>query len=193
MANITYELVDANGASLNPQVLATQGSSTGDLDLTLLAANVPLGATSTTFEVVAGGSNACTVTLDDKPELTLVDTDGDGVGDITDLDDDNDGILDIDEFTPTSSSLLWLDASDETTITKDSDGLVSQWNDKSGNGHHATQSTPSNQPTFDTDHINGGSSDWLNLPSDIYAGKTCLLYTSPSPRDRQKSRMPSSA
>ena len=25
------------------------------------------------------------------------------------------------------------------------------------------------------------------------AGCTCLLYTSPSPRDRQKSRMPSSA
>ena len=25
------------------------------------------------------------------------------------------------------------------------------------------------------------------------ASKTCLLYTSPSPRDRQKSRMPSSA
>ena len=25
------------------------------------------------------------------------------------------------------------------------------------------------------------------------AGATCLLYTSPSPRDRQKSRMPSSA
>ena len=30
--------------------------------------------------------------------------------------------------------------------------------------------------------------------SDIAAqGGTCLLYTSPSPRDRQKSRMPSSA
>ena len=26
-----------------------------------------------------------------------------------------------------------------------------------------------------------------------YSKKTCLLYTSPSPRDRQKSRMPSSA
>ena len=25
------------------------------------------------------------------------------------------------------------------------------------------------------------------------SGKSCLLYTSPSPRDRQKSRMPSSA
>ena len=27
----------------------------------------------------------------------------------------------------------------------------------------------------------------------IVNGKSCLLYTSPSPRDRQKSRMPSSA
>ena len=30
----------------------------------------------------------------------------------------------------------------------------------------------------------------INTMKDIY---TCLLYTSPSPRDRQKSRMPSSA
>ena len=28
---------------------------------------------------------------------------------------------------------------------------------------------------------------------DVLANYTCLLYTSPSPRDRQKSRMPSSA
>ena len=34
-----------------------------------------------------------------------------------------------------------------------------------------------------------------NLANDgeIDANRTCLLYTSPSPRDRQKSRMPSSA
>ena len=36
--------------------------------------------------------------------------------------------------------------------------------------------------------ISGGS-----LPADIWGDYTCLLYTSPSPRDRQKSRMPSSA
>ena len=30
-------------------------------------------------------------------------------------------------------------------------------------------------------------------PSFITNGTVCLLYTSPSPRDRQKSRMPSSA
>ena len=29
--------------------------------------------------------------------------------------------------------------------------------------------------------------------SDVVERNTCLLYTSPSPRDRQKSRMPSSA
>ena len=29
--------------------------------------------------------------------------------------------------------------------------------------------------------------------ADIHKAKACLLYTSPSPRDRQKSRMPSSA
>ena len=36
----------------------------------------------------------------------------------------------------------------------------------------------------------------LNLPSSLgleASGVVCLLYTSPSPRDRQKSRMPSSA
>ena len=29
--------------------------------------------------------------------------------------------------------------------------------------------------------------------SGVEVGKVCLLYTSPSPRDRQRSRMPSSA
>ena len=31
------------------------------------------------------------------------------------------------------------------------------------------------------------------LESGLVTTKSCLLYTSPSPRDRQKSRMPSSA
>ena len=33
----------------------------------------------------------------------------------------------------------------------------------------------------------------IKAKSIYYLSKTCLLYTSPSPRDRQKSRMPSSA
>eukprot|EP01017_Pseudomicrothorax_dubius_P016405 TRINITY_DN18628_c0_g1_i1.p1 TRINITY_DN18628_c0_g1~~TRINITY_DN18628_c0_g1_i1.p1 ORF type:complete len:106 (+),score=23.30 TRINITY_DN18628_c0_g1_i1:75-392(+) len=34
---------------------------------------------------------------------------------------------------------------------------------------------------------------FMNEPSLLVMIKDCLLYTSPSPRDRQKSRMPSSA
>ena len=33
--------------------------------------------------------------------------------------------------------------------------------------------------------------EWIKLPID--SEKDCLLYTSPSPRDRTRSRMPSSA
>ena len=35
--------------------------------------------------------------------------------------------------------------------------------------------------------------DGVQVPYDKQQVKDCLLYTSPSPRDRQKSRMPSSA
>ena len=48
-------------------------------------------------------------------------------------------------------------------------------------------------------HYYTGASLWVaqdgNLLCEAYFGdaKPCLLYTSPSPRDRQKSRMPSSA
>ena len=34
---------------------------------------------------------------------------------------------------------------------------------------------------------------WLHQTQNDVLTITCLLYTSPSPRDRQKSRMPSSA
>ena len=108
LANITYELVDDNGDSLSPQVIATQGASTSDLDLTLLEANVPLAATSTTYQVIAGIPGACRVTLTDQPVLTIAttDSDSDSVADATDLDDDNDGILDVDEH---STSNLIID------------------------------------------------------------------------------------
>ena len=37
-----------------------------------------------------------------------------------------------------------------------------------------------------------GKAEFLN-PGESVKDRACLLYTSPSPRDRQKSRMPSSA
>ena len=49
-------------------------------------------------------------------------------------------------FTPSTISGLqfWFDASRE--VTTDSSGLISQWNDLSGNGKHLTQSTSANRP-----------------------------------------------
>ena len=41
--------------------------------------------------------------------------------------------------------------------------------------------------------INGKLIDFNNHMKRLDRSMTCLLYTSPSPRDRQKSRMPSSA
>ena len=44
--------------------------------------------------------------------------------------------------------------------------------------------------------LHGGDTWWEKILEELTARKVfivCLLYTSPSPRDRQKSRMPSSA
>ena len=55
----------------------------------------------------------------------------------------------------------------------------------------STLGDPSKIPTS----VPGNEGAWLNVgvPGQEWSRKNCLLYTSPSPRDRQKSRMPSSA
>jgi hypothetical protein len=52
------------------------------------------------------------------------------------------------------TTAIWLDASDSSTITE-SGGVVSQWDDKSGNGRHFTQATVANRPTFESAVQNG--------------------------------------
>ncbi len=92
---------------------------------------------------------------------------------------------------------LWLDASDISTITKDGSNYVSQWNDKSGNGFVAAQSTGSYQPLYDSANsysnnqpaINwynwtNGPQTWLRLmqpdiatPATITVGDAFFLGT----------------
>lgn len=54
------------------------------------------------------------------------------------------------EFSPLdiSNLELWLDASDAATITKDGGNLVSDWDDKSGQGNDVAQATGTNQPLW---------------------------------------------
>lgn len=60
-------------------------------------------------------------------------------------------------FDPRSITGLaaWFDAADASTVTLVNDA-VSQWNDKSGNGRNASQSTANNRPTY-ADTRNGRS------------------------------------
>jgi hypothetical protein len=68
------------------------------------------------------------------------------------------------------STALWLDATDSSTITEDG-GVVSQWNDKSGNARNAAQSISDSRPTYTSDVLNGlpvltldGTDDYMVVP-----------------------------
>ena len=69
------------------------------------------------------------------------------------------------------TTALWLDAADASTITTVS-GVVSQWNDKSGNARHATQAITGSRPSYTIAGQNGlnvitldGSNDYFILPN----------------------------
>lgn len=53
------------------------------------------------------------------------------------------------------SPVLWFDAKDISTITKDGSQKVSQWDDKSGLSQDATQGAGAQQPTYVENALNG--------------------------------------
>jgi hypothetical protein len=59
---------------------------------------------------------------------------------------------------------LWLDADDASTITESS-GILSLWDDKSGNGNHAVQGTSGSKPSYGSTTINSKN------VVDFYNGK----------------------
>ena len=78
---------------------------------------------------------------------------------------------------------LWLDASDSGSITHSSNA-VSQWNDKSGNNNHATQSSTGDKPTYSNTGMSGKAgldfdNDKLSIPAIDMEGKTLLAVIQP--------------
>ena len=80
------------------------------------------------------------------------------------------------------STALWLDAADASTITTVS-GAVSQWNDKSGNGRNATQTTAGNRPATGTATLNGrnvirydATDDFLSLSNTAGLTSATAFY-----------------
>ncbi len=93
--------------------------------------------------------------------------------------------------------LLWLDASDTSTIV-DSGGAVSEWQDKSGNNHHAAQTTSGEHPITGSRTINSlntlnfdGNDDMLELPAGLYTissgnNTAYIVYASDSATTEQR-------
>lgn len=68
------------------------------------------------------------------------------------------------DITPSSFSglILWLDATDTATITKDGSDKVSAWADKSTSSNNFVQATGANQPTYTASGINSTGSITFN-------------------------------
>ena len=99
---------------------------------------------------------------------------------------------------------LWLNAETGTNTTIEGADVTS-WADQSLNAYSANADVNTiDNPIYSNNELNfnpgitfdgtytNDFSDGLHLGSD-YIYSTCLLYTSPSPRDLSTSRMPSSA
>ena len=72
------------------------------------------------------------------------------------------------------TTLAWFDADDASTLTV-SGSSISQWNDKSGNGYNATQTTGSAQPQL-------ASSSFGSLPAVNFATASQFLYVPSIPQ-----------
>jgi hypothetical protein len=154
-------------------------SPTNDVNNNGLADNIENGTTGEVNYIstyadyaLANKLNAC------------IDTDNDGVGDLVDIDDDNDGVLDsVEDFNIAGlSPELWLDASDASSITSNSNNDVSQWNDKSGNNNHVTQANVANQPTKGVSKISFvGSNDNMLANSAIKISDVDIYYVRRQP------------
>jgi hypothetical protein len=85
-------------------------------------------------------------------------------------------------WTPKALNLgFWFDGSVSTSVTSDSNG-VSQWNDLSGNGYNATQSTTANKPQYSSSRMSFAGDDWMSSNASISSITVCsaavVKYTS---------------
>ena len=69
------------------------------------------------------------------------------------------------------SPALWLDAADASTITE-TGGKVSQWDDKSGNNNHISQSNSSYQPQYNPTQLNGQGGVDFYLNKKLFSSDT---------------------
>jgi len=80
-------------------------------------------------------------------------------------------------FNPKSISglKLWLDVASTSSLTLNG-STVSQVNDRSGNGYHATQSTANNQPTYQATGFNNKPTLYFDTTDSVTSSATIADY-----------------
>ena len=78
-----------------------------------------------------------------------------------------------------SNLAAWYDASDSGTITLDGSNNVSQWDDKSINGYHITQSTSSDRPAVISGSFNGLDAILFDDANTEYLERVNFISSSP--------------
>jgi hypothetical protein len=81
-------------------------------------------------------------------------------------------------FVPTqiSTCQAWYDGADSSSFTL-SGTSVSQWNDKSGNGYNATQTTAGNRPTYSNNGVNFSRTSSNFLTISVPYNRTLSFFT----------------
>ncbi|MBF0360726.1 MAG: carbohydrate-binding protein, partial [Oligoflexia bacterium] len=136
----------------NPNIVSVDwgGDGTADMEIEITSNTNTLVGNDFIFNYVFGTSYSDTL-IGSNNGATLV---GGYSGDTLIAGSGSDTIYpDGQSFTASSvlNMILWLDASDYSTLTYDGSNLVSQWNDKSGNGFYVydtTSGTSTDRPTF---------------------------------------------
>ena len=173
-ANDIVEIIVYDVFSVANTVAQTGGTYTGDV---AFSTNLSVTGTSTLTgaQTLTGTTSATQIDIEGETllEERAIMLEG------TDSDFSNEGsllLLDASASGTDAGEKLLFEANTLDSLTKeDPDALVLEDNDNNGFIFHNTSTNErvSTQPQ--------------------HTPNTCLLYTSPSPRDRQKSRMPSSA
>ena len=70
---------------------------------------------------------------------------------------------------------MWLDGADTNTIKMSSSNNVYQWNDKSGKGNNATQSSNNNQPKY-SQGMRFYGNQWFETPISAVPGNNETLF-----------------
>lgn len=92
-------------------------------------------------------------------------------------------------FDSQSNLVLWLDAADTSSMTLDAAGNIIQWNDRSGNDHHAVQNTDNNRPEYVANGLNGlntisletdGGYDWMSVSGNFAIGTFFAVFNADS-------------